>query len=238
MTNTKKERVRVEIRTTEKEKKFLKNKAEKLGYTSLTAFLISAAENHFLVELDLSFYREVSKEINYVGKNINSLIRRINTDGIYSQSDVLYLSEKLSEIKDIVSKDYQSLIKLRKKYESDKMPIKEKKNLIKALQQNEIRIPKKVALEEIYNSIKNDMIYLSELIVNSPELDETFVDYLWQYLYGETLYNLADDKLIDLSDKIFIFTQKIKMKLLNLDNIFDEDDWDNLKEILDEYEIY
>lgn len=226
------------IRVTEEKKKRMKNKAEKLGYTSLTAFLISAAENHFLIELDLSHYREVAKEINYVGKNINSLIRRINTDGIYTQSDVLYLSEKLSEIKDILSKDYQSLIKLRKKYESDKMPIKEKKNLIKALQQNEIRIPKKVALEEIYNSIKDDMIYLSELIVNSPELDETFVDYLWQYLYGETLYNLADDKLIDLSDELFIFTQKIKMKLLNLDNIFDEDDWDNLKEILDEYEIY
>lgn len=230
--------IRITLRIDQKEKDIIKAKAERLGYKTLKAFILSAAENHFLIELDLSAYDKVAKEINYVGKNINSLIRRINTDGIYTQSDVLYLSEKLNEIVDIMNKDYKDFIKLRKKYESDKMSIKEKKNLIKALQQNEIRIPKKVALEEIYNSIKDDMIYLSDLIAYSPELDETFVDYLWQYLYGETLYNLADDKLIDLSDRLFIFTQKIKMKLLNLDNIFDEDDWDNLKEILDEYEIY
>lgn len=220
------------------EKDYIKKKSKEQGYKNVSSFVIDSVKNHFKIELDLSHYREVAKEINYVGKNINSLIRRINTDGIYTQSDVLYLSEKLNEITDILNKDYKDLLKLRKKYESDKMPVKEKKNLIKALQQNEIRIPKKVALEEIYSSIKDDMIYLSDLIVNSPELDENFVDYLWQYLYGETLYNLADDKLIDLSDKLFIFTQKIKMKLLNLDNIFDEDDWDNLKEILDEYEIY
>jgi hypothetical protein len=30
----------------------------------------------------------------------------------------------------------------------------------------------------------------------------------------------------------------LKMKLLKLDNIFDDDDWFNLKDILDKYEVY
>lgn len=226
------------IRVTEEKKKRMKNKAEKLGYTSLTAFLISAAENHFLVELDLSFYREVSKEINYVGKNINSLIRRINTDRIYSQSDVLYLSEKMSEIKDILSKDYQSLIKLRNKYESDKMSIKDKQELLQMLMPDNVRVPRKFLLKDILDSIKDDMLYLHEAISQSLDLDEGFSDYLWQYLCGRTLSEIENDKLVDLADKIYIFTEKMKYKLMNHDIYFDECDWDELKEILDEYEIY
>lgn len=230
--------IRITLRIDQKEKDIIKAKAERLGYKTLKAFILSAAENHFLIELDLSHYREVAKEINYVGKNINSLIRRINTDGIYTQSDVLYLSEKMSEIKDILSKDYQSLIKLRKKYESDKMSIKDKQELLQMLMPDNVRVPRKFLLKDILDSIKDDMLYLHEAISQSLDLDEGFSDYLWQYLCGRTLSEIENDKLVDLADKIYIFTEKMKYKLMNHDIYFDECDWDELKEILDEYEIY
>lgn len=238
MTNTKKERIRVEVRTTEEEKEFLKNKAEKLGYKSLTAFLLSAADNHFVVDLNLSGYNKVSREISYIGKNINSLIRRINTDKIYTQSDVMILSELLEQIIKKMNVDYKKMLKFSQKNRSDKMSIKDKQELLQMLMPDNVRVPRKFLLKDILDSIKDDMLYLHEAISQSLDLDEGFSDYLWQYLYGRTLSEIENDKLVDLADKIYIFTEKMKYKLINHDIYFDEDDWDELKEILDEYEIY
>ena len=109
--------------------------------------------------------------------------------------------------------------------------------MIKALAENEIEVPKKVILEEIYEQIKDDFIYIGEAIENSPEQDKEVAEYVWEYLYGDTLFEL-DEKRLRFADKIFLYTQKLKMKLLKLDNIFDDEDWFNLKDILDEYEIY
>ncbi|HEF1880435.1 TPA: hypothetical protein R9Y28_006165, partial [Bacillus cereus] len=81
-------------------------------------------------------------------------------------------------------------------------------------------------------------IYIIECIENSPEQDKEVTEYVWQYLYGDTLYKLDDNQLIELADSIFIFAQKLKFKLSKLDNVFEDDDWFELKDILDEYEIY
>ncbi|MEB9507364.1 hypothetical protein P4J13_25900, partial [Bacillus anthracis] len=62
--------------------------------------------------------------------------------------------------------------------------------------------------------------------------------YILEYINGKTLFELEDNKLIELSNEIFMYTQKLKFKLVNLDNQFDDDDWYELKDILDEYEIY
>ncbi|MED3275807.1 hypothetical protein P4372_30870, partial [Bacillus thuringiensis] len=75
-------------------------------------------------------------------------------------------------------------------------------------------------------------------IENSPEQAKEVTEYVWQYLYGDTLYKLDDNQLIKLADSIFIFAQKLKFKLSKLDNVFEDDDWFELKDILDEYEIY
>lgn len=56
-------------------------------------------------------------------------------------------------------------------------------------------------------------------------------------MYGYTLYFLEEKQLKELADKIFFFAEKLKMKLLKADNFFDDDDWFELKDILDEYEI-
>ena len=53
----------IKFRVTESEKKFIQEKADKLGYGSMTAFLKSSAEDFFVIEIDLSHYREVAKEI-------------------------------------------------------------------------------------------------------------------------------------------------------------------------------
>ena len=220
------------------DKEFIKNKADELDYKTVSAFLIDSAKNHFRIEVDMSIYRKLTREINYIGKNINSLIRRINTDGFYSDNDIDFLRRNQKMIIDLMNKEYDRLLNLNQKYTSDKLSLKEKENLIKALQQNKMIIPKKAVLEEVFEQIKDDFIYIGGAIENSSGQEKEVSNYVWEYLYGDTLFELEENKLIEFSDKIFLFTQKLKMKLLKLDTIFDDDDWFSLKDILDEYEIY
>ncbi|HGH1673819.1 TPA: hypothetical protein ACJHMI_005460 [Bacillus cereus] len=227
-----------QMRLTEDDKKYIKNKSEELGYKNVSAFLIESAKTHFKLEVDMKVYRDLAKEINYIGKNINSLIRRINTDGIYMDNDIDFLSVNQKKIVNLINTEYDRLIDLKTKFNSDSLSKKQKEKLIQSLTENQIQIPKKLVLEEVYEKIKEDFIYIIECIENSPEQDKEVTEYVWQYLYGDTLYNLDDNQLIKLADSIFIFAQKVKFKLSKLDNVFSDDDWFELKDILDEYEIY
>lgn len=226
------------MRVTKKEKEYIKNKAKELNYNTMSAFLLSAAENHFVIDLDTKVYSDLTKEINYIGKNINSLIRRINTDGFYSENDFDFIETNQKKIIELMKKEYIDLLNMRKKYSSSKMSLKDKENLIKALQKNEIQVPKSVMLDEVFERLKEDLVYIVKAIEQSPVHDEMVSEYVWQYIYGNTFYELDQEQLIQMSDEIFMFVQKIKFKLLNLDNHFDDDDWDNFKDILDDYEVY
>ncbi|MED3392073.1 hypothetical protein P4418_25430 [Bacillus thuringiensis] len=228
----------LQITLGEKDKEMIKNKAEELGYKTVSAFLVDSAKTHFKLEVDMKIYRDLTKEINYIGKNINSLIRRINTDGIYTDYDIDFLKVNQKKIIKIIHKEYDRLLDLKTNFNSDSLTKKQKKKLIESLSENQIQIPKKLVLEEVYEKIKEDFLYIIESIENSPEQAKEVTEYVWQYLYGDTLYKLDDNQLIKLADSIFIFAQKLKFKLSKLDNIFEDDDWFELKDILDEYEIY
>lgn len=228
---------RMELRVTKEQKEFIKNKAERLGFNSVSAFLIDSAESHFYLNIDMSAYREIAKEINYIGRNINSLIRKVHTLGVYSDHDIDFLKTNQQVIIDLMNKEYDRLLDLKMNMTSETLNLKEKENLIKALGKNQIDVPKKVVLEEIYEQIKDDFIYIGQAIENSPEQDQDIAEYFWHYLYGDTLFELDEKRLIEFADKIFFYTQKLKMKLLKLDSHFDDDDWFNLKDILDEYEV-
>ncbi|MFE6139917.1 plasmid mobilization protein [Bacillus sp. NPDC057893] len=227
-----------QMRLTENDKEYIKNKSEELGYKNVSAFLIDSAKAHFTLEVDMKAYRDLTKEINYIGKNINSLIRRINTDGIYTDNDIDFLRVNQKKIIKIMNTEYDRLLDLKTKFNSDSLSKKQKEKLIQSLTENQIQIPKKLVLEEVYEKIKEDFVYIIECIENSPEQDKEVTEYVWQYLYGDTLYKLDDNQLIKLADSIFIFAQKVKFKLSKLDNVFSDDDWFGLKDILDEYEIY
>ena len=227
-----------QMRLKEEDKEFIKNKAEMLGYNNVSAFLLESAKNYFRLNVDMSVYRKLTSEINYIGKNINSLIRKINTLNAYSDNDIDFLKTNQKMIIELMNKEYDRLLDLKMNFTSESLNLKEKKNLIKALEENKIDVPKKVVLEEIYEQIKDDFIYIGQAVENSPEQGKSIAEYFWKYLYGDTLFELEEKRLIEFADKIFFYTQKLKMKLLKLDNIFDDDDWFNLKDILDEYEVY
>lgn len=228
----------LKISLSKEDKEFIKYKSNELGFKTVSAFLVESAKSHFRLNVDMTVYRNLAREINYIGKNINSLIRRINTDGIYTDSDIDFLKRNQKKIIDLMNKEYDRLLNLKKNFNSENLSLNDKENLIKVFQQNQLEVPKKIVLEEIYEQIKDDIIYVIQAIEKSPNQDKDIEDYVWEYLYGDTIFSLDDEKLIEFANEIFIYSQKLKMKLAKLDNIFDDNDWFSFKEILDKYEVF
>ncbi len=228
----------LQIRLSEEEKEFIKNKSKELGFKNVSAFIVYAATNHVSLNVDMKIYRDLASEINYIGKNINSLIRRINTDGIYTDSDIDFIKVNQKQILELIEKEYDRLLDPERFFKSQKITPKKIDKIIAGLKQNDLEVPKKFVLEEVYESIKNDFIFLIDCIKNSDDQEDEIAEYLFEYVYGETLFEISEKELIRFSDDIFKYVQKIKFKTINLDYNFTDDDWYELKEILDEYEVF
>lgn len=231
-----KRRTQINIRVTEEEREEIYKKSNDLGFKSVASFIVNSTKDFFVVELDLSHFDNVAKEINYIGKNINNLIHHIFTVGVYSEYDLKEIQRLQKETYNRINKEYDYLLMLRKKYRESNMSIKDKKRLIKELDKHEIPIPKDLILEEIYEKIRNNILYICQVIDDSPEQEEGISDYVYEYMFDGILFELDEEQLIKFSDEIFLFSEKLKMKLLNTNNVFDDDDWFELKDILDEYE--
>jgi len=227
---------KIEMRVTPKQKEFIKNKSDELGFKSVSAFLISCAEDFFMIDLDLSHFDKVAKEINYVGNNINNLVHHIFTVGVYSDYDLKEIQRLQKEIYNRLNVEYDYLLKLRKKYRESNMSVQDKKRLIEELNKNSMSVPKEVLLNEIYEQIRNNVLYITKVIEDSPEQEDGISDYVYEYLFDGNLFDLDEQTLVNLADEIYLFAEKMRMKLLNATNFFDDDDWFEFKEILDKYE--
>ena len=227
------------LRLSQEDIDYIKNKAKELGYSTVSSFVLDSTKEFFIVQMDLSAYREIAKEINYIGKNINSLVRRINTDGFYTDSDIDFINVNQKKIIELMNREYARLLKQKKKFLNGDLSKKDKKILIERFKEENIKIPKSILLDEVYERIKNDVIYICGIIESSPLKDDGLNNYIWRYVYkGRTLYELDEEQLIQLADDLFMYTRKLQMKMTKFSNKFNDDDWDELKEILDEYEIY
>lgn len=227
-----------QIRLMPEEKEFIESKSKDLGYNTVSAFMVQSAKTHFILNVDMSVYRKLTREINYIGKNINSIIRRINTEKFYSDLDISVLERRLEEIKDLISSEYKRLGKLEFDFTSDDLSKDDTEKLIESFRDNNLKVPKHILLEEVYQKINDTFVLIIELVKESKYQDESIEDYIWEYLYGNTINNLDDNNLIDFSDKLFKFYEKVRLKKIDLDYQFSDKDWIELIEILDEYEIY
>ncbi|UDM79285.1 hypothetical protein [Vagococcus fluvialis] len=79
-------------------KEEIKNKAIDLGYASASSFLLDSSRSFFRLKVDMSVYRNLIREVNYIGKNINSIVRRINSEKFFSDLDIDYI-ERLTMIR-------------------------------------------------------------------------------------------------------------------------------------------
>lgn len=232
----KKRKDSLKISVTTQEKEAMKKKAKELGFGSVSAFLLDASETYFRLNVDMSVYRKLTKEINYIGKNINALVRRINTDQLITDLDIYTLEKKLDDIYSLIKKEYRRLGRLAFNFTSDKLTEDDTIRMIEAFQKNNLEVPKKVLLEEVYENIHGSFALIIDMIRTSKYQDELIEEYVWDFIHSSAIDNLSDDDLIRLSDKLFKYYEKLRLKAIDLDYHFTDEDWFNLLEIIDEFE--
>lgn len=200
------------LSVTKEEKEEIKNKAINLGYASASSFLLDSSRSFFRLKVDMSVYRDLIREINYIGKNINSIVRRINSEKFFSDLDIEHLERLLEQIYNLMDSEYKRLGKLAFNFTSDDLDTDETVKIIEAYKKNNLPIPKRELLKETYEHIYDSLVFITELVRESKYQDETIEDYIWQFLYGKTLSSLSEVDLIKFSDKIYSYYEILKIK--------------------------
>lgn len=96
------------IRVTEWEYKLIQERMEKSGSASLREYMVDAATNGFLINVDYSDIKSLAYEINKIGNNINQIAHKINSENAVYKSEIEDVQEYMDMIwKLLRSKFYQ-----------------------------------------------------------------------------------------------------------------------------------
>lgn len=222
------------VSLSESDKNYIQEKSKKLGFATVSAFLVDASKTYFRVNVDMTYFRNLTREINYIGKNINGIVRRIYTDKFFTDSDIKSLEFNQKKIIELLQKKQQELIELERTFTSESLKNVDLESIKKAYVQNDLQIPKKVLLQNTIDQMKDDVYYLFEIIQSSSQENE-LADFFVAKVSDNIDQMISENYLTLFADDLYIFTEKMKLKLLNLNNDFSEDDWDELYDIMKNY---
>lgn len=148
MTNRKKTYLQISLPP--KDKEYIKEKTKLFGYATILAFLIDSANSYIMLNVDMSVYRKLYTEANYIGKNINSIVRGINSEKFYSDLEVEHLERRMDEMYSLMEKEYDRLEKVAFHFTSNDLSEDEVVKIIKAYKENHLPVPKIVLLQDVY----------------------------------------------------------------------------------------
>ncbi len=168
---------------------------------------------------------------NEIGK-----LRRINSEKFYSDLEVEHLERRMDEIYGLMEKEYDRLEKVAFHFTSNDLTEDEVVKIIKAYEENHLPVPKFVLLQDVYQNIHDSLVFITEMIRESKYQDEEIEEYLWIYLNNDFINNLSDERLTEFSNRLLKYYENLRLKKLNLDYHFSDDDWFDLVDILDDYE--
>lgn len=86
------------IRVTEYEYELIKRRMKESGSASLREFVVDAATNGFLINVDYSDIKELSYEVNRIGNNINQIAHHINSEGIVYKKQIEEVQQYVDKI--------------------------------------------------------------------------------------------------------------------------------------------
>lgn len=233
---SKKIRPYLQIRLSKDDKEYIIKKADSLGFNSVSAFLLDCAKTYYRLEVDMSVYNKLSREVNYIGKNINNFVRKVFSDGFYTSTDIKDLSKKQDQIQKMISEEFSRLINLEKNFSSNSFNMSDTEEVIKLMTQNNIKIPNNIILENVYEDIRNNFLYVIKLLEESPEGFEQEAEYVTEYIYEHAFTDFDREEVINLSNDIFNYCEDLKFKFISGKSYFDDSDWFELRGILEKYD--
>lgn len=83
---------------TEEERKLIEQKMALLHTEQIGAYLRKMAIDGLIIYTDTTNIKEMNKELQAIGKNINQIAKRVNSTGSVYDEDIAEIQERLNEI--------------------------------------------------------------------------------------------------------------------------------------------
>lgn len=226
------------FRVTEEEKDYISKKSSENGFNSISAFIMDCINNKISFEVDMKVYKQIAKEINYIGRNINQIIRSINAKKYYTENELKDINMYLEKIYELESKEFNRLSKLKFNVNNSPSINRTLKKIIKDYEQANLPIPKTKLLKELYKELREDFIFIIELIKNSKEIDDDLATYFIDSVLAGNVEKIEESELISFYDEFELFSENIRIKTIDINYNFSENDWFKMKDILEKYNIF
>lgn len=226
--NTVEKTQRLSIRVTEKEKKMIQKKAEKLK-TTISALVINSVEKQITVNLNTSDYRDLVIQFRRIGNNVNSLIREIRFSNYIDDSQVKEIDYQLKSLERLLKNEKVKIDST--KIEMEKMTARQLRELLE--NQNK-RVPNYLIYEDIEEHIVSQLRSFIDLTIQS-NLDETYPPYIEYFLKSFQIHTYDYETIVDFSNVLDEKIYAINQKLIARNSQLEEEDFLTILNILDDY---
>ena len=226
--NTVEKTQRLSIRVTEKEKKMIQKKAEKLK-TTISALVINSVEKQITVNLNTSDYRDLVIQFRRIGNNVNSLIREIRFSNYIDDSQVKEIDYQLKSLERLLKNEKVKIDST--KIEMEKMTARQLRELLE--NQNK-RVPNYLIYEDLEEHIVSQLRSFIDLTIQS-NLDETYPPYIEYFLKSFQIHTYDYDTIVDFSNVLDEKIYAINQKLIARNSQLEEEDFLTILNVLDDY---
>ena len=86
------------LRMSPDEKYFITEKMKRAGYDNFNQFVLHSLIRSEIKVVDLAPYRELAKEVNHIGTNINQIVKSVNARGRIYNEEIEYLKRRMDEL--------------------------------------------------------------------------------------------------------------------------------------------
>ena len=90
--------IRIEFCVTEQERRLIQNKMAQLGTKNMGAYLRKMAIDGYIIQVDTTDIKEMTRALSAIGRNINQIAKRLNAGGPAYQADMEEIRERMDQI--------------------------------------------------------------------------------------------------------------------------------------------
>ena len=90
--------IQLKFRVTPQEREMIETKMAQFGTTNMAAYLRKMAIDGYIIHVDTTDIKEMTKTLGAIGRNINQIAKRVNAGGPTYQADMEEIRERLEQI--------------------------------------------------------------------------------------------------------------------------------------------
>jgi hypothetical protein len=101
--------VQMIVRMSQEEKDYVMKKMEASGLRNFNLYALKMLIVGKVINVDLTHYHELAKEVSRIGANINQIVRAVNSTGRIFESEVAGLQQRMEEIWQLLKSNLSTL---------------------------------------------------------------------------------------------------------------------------------